>query len=172
MDWLNDPNAWVGLLTLTCSSSSSHRPHHFTRSRRKATKAQRMDACWPARRVCKRLLLFMSSADLRDAALSRVCPPVGTRSHLRFGGLFLIGKRPRDQQQSRERSRARLLETGESSFGCVITRQLIDIVFSLDSVDHAVVMAGVSSWSRHTSSPSRSCHGSGPSATSSTGTRR
>ena len=152
MDWLNDPNAWVGLLTLTVLEIVLGIDNIIFISilAGKLPKAQQAKG----RRVgllgafVTRLLLLMSIAWI--VRLTRPLfavfehPVSGRDLILLFGGLFLIGKATFEihNKLEGEDHGPDASKRAKASFGAVITQiMLIDIVFSLDSVITAVGMA-------------------------------
>jgi predicted tellurium resistance membrane protein TerC len=152
VDWLNDPNAWVGLLTLTVLEIVLGIDNIIFISilAGKLPKAQQARG----RRVGllgafgTRLLLLMSIAwivRLTRPLFSVFAHPVSGRDLiLLFGGLFLIGKATFEIHNKLEGDEhgPDASKRAKASFGAVITQiMLIDIVFSLDSVITAVGMA-------------------------------
>jgi predicted tellurium resistance membrane protein TerC len=152
VDWLNDPNAWVGLLTLTVLEIVLGIDNIIFISilAGKLPKAQQAKG----RRVGllgafgTRLLLLMSIAWI--VRLTRPLFTVfahavsGRDLILLFGGLFLIGKATFEihNKLEGEDHGPDASKRAKASFGAVITQiMLIDIVFSLDSVITAVGMA-------------------------------
>ena len=152
MDWLNDPNAWVGLLTLTVLEIVLGIDNIIFISilAGKLPKAQQAKG----RRVgllgafVTRLLLLMSIAWIvrltRPLFVVFEHPVSGRDLILIFGGLFLIGKATFEihNKLEGEDHGPDASKRAKASFGAVITQiMLIDIVFSLDSVITAVGMA-------------------------------
>ena len=153
MDWLTDPNAWVGLLTLTVLEIVLGIDNIIFISilAGKLPRAQQAKG----RRVgllgafVTRLLLLMSIAwivrltrplfSVFDHAVS------GRDLILLFGGLFLIGKATfeiHNKLEGEEHGPESSKRRKGASFGAVILQiMLIDLVFSLDSVITAVGMA-------------------------------
>jgi predicted tellurium resistance membrane protein TerC len=149
MNWLTDPNVWLGLLTLTVleivlgvdnvifiSILSSKLPHE------KQAKARSFGL---AGAFCTRVLLLLSIA-----WLTRLTTPLfsvagleisGRSLILIIGGLFLIakatfeihGKLEGENEQSDPKAM-------QSLVGVIVQIAIIDIVFSLDSVITAVGM--------------------------------
>ena len=152
MDWLNDPNAWAGLLTLTVleivlgidniifiSILAGKLPKH------QQAKGRRVGLLGA---FGTRLLLLMSIAwivRLTRPLFTVFAHPVSGRDLiLLFGGLFLIGKATFEihNKLEGEEHGPDASKRAKASFGAVITQiMLIDIVFSLDSVITAVGMA-------------------------------
>jgi predicted tellurium resistance membrane protein TerC len=149
MDWITDPNVWLGLLTLTIleivlgvdniifiSILSSKLPPD------KQAKARSIGL---AGAFCTRVLLLLSIA-----WLSKLTTPLFTVAELDisgrsliliFGGLFLIGKATFEihgkLEGGDEHSAPKPMQ---SLVGVVAQIAIIDIVFSLDSVITAVGM--------------------------------
>ena len=159
MEWLSDPNAWIGLLTLTGLEivlgidniifisilSSKVRAEDQPRARRYGLLGA----------FFTRVLLLLSIAwivRLTTPLFTVLGIPISGRSLiLLFGGLFLIGKATYEihgklegEEDEGGASRVR------ASMGAVVTQiMLVDIVFSLDSVitavgmvDHVSIMIG------------------------------
>ncbi|MCB1042512.1 MAG: TerC family protein [Acidobacteria bacterium] len=149
MEWLSDPNAWIGLLTLTLleivlgidnivfiSIISEKLP------KPQQPKARQMGLL--AALGTRILLLFSLSW------LVRLTNPLfeimghgysGRDLILLLGGLFLIGKATHEIHTNLEGADGSKSERTASSFGAVIVQiMLLDIVFSLDSVITAVGM--------------------------------
>jgi predicted tellurium resistance membrane protein TerC len=152
VDWLTDPNAWVGLLTLTVLEIVLGIDNIIFISilAGKLPKAQQAKG----RRVGllgafgTRLLLLMSIAwivRLTQPLFSVFAHPVSGRDLiLLFGGLFLIGKATFEihNKLEGEEHGPDTARRATASFAAVIVQiMLIDIVFSLDSVITAVGMA-------------------------------
>jgi predicted tellurium resistance membrane protein TerC len=152
VDWLNDPNAWVGLLTLTVLEIVLGIDNIIFISilAGKLPKAQQAKG----RRVgllgafITRLLLLMSIAwivRLTRPLFSLFAHPVSGRDLILLaGGLFLIGKATFEihNKLEGEEHGPDASKRAKSSFGAVVVQiMLIDIVFSLDSVITAVGMA-------------------------------
>ena len=150
MDWLSDPNAWIGLLTLTLleivlgvdniifiSILAGKLPPE---QRSKARKLGLMGA------FVSRMLLLLSIA-----WIVRLTTPLfsvfgvdisGRGLILILGGLFLIGKATHeihDKLEGEEESSADRTKVA-SLAGVIAQIMVIDIVFSLDSVITAVGM--------------------------------
>jgi len=150
MDWLSDPNAWIGLLTLTVleivlgvdniifiSILAGKLPPE---QRSKARKLGLMGA------FVSRMLLLLSIA-----WIVRLTAPLFTVAGvdisgrgliLILGGLFLIGKATHeihDKLEGEEESAADRTKVA-SLAGVIAQIMVIDIVFSLDSVITAVGM--------------------------------
>jgi predicted tellurium resistance membrane protein TerC len=149
MEWLSDPNAWLGLLTLTALEivlgidniifisilSSKLRPDEQPRAR----KLGLMGA------FVTRVLLLLSIAwvvKLTTPLFTLFVPISGRSLILIIGGLFLIAKATYEihgklegEDEAQEGSKV------YPSMTAVVTQiMLIDIVFSLDSVITAVGM--------------------------------
>jgi predicted tellurium resistance membrane protein TerC len=150
MDWLSDPNAWIGLLTLTVleivlgvdniifiSILAGKLPPE---QRSKARKLGLMGA------FVSRILLLLSIA-----WIVRLTAPLFTVAGvdisgrgliLILGGLFLIGKATHeihDKLEGEEESAADRTKVA-SLAGVIAQIMVIDVVFSLDSVITAVGM--------------------------------
>ena len=150
MDWLTDPNAWIGLLTLTVleivlgvdniifiSILAGKLPQE---QRARARKLGLLGA------FCSRILLLLSIA-----WVVRLTTPLftvlgveisGRGLILILGGLFLIGKATHEIHDKLEGD-DELSETAKAarSLAAVVAQiMVIDIVFSLDSVITAVGM--------------------------------
>ena len=150
MDWLTDPNAWIGLLTLTVleivlgvdniifiSILAGKLPEH---ERAKARRLGLLGAFF------SRILLLLSIA-----WVVRLTAPLftvmgveisGRGLILILGGLFLIGKATHeihDKLEGDERAEAEK-KAARSLVAVVAQIMVIDIVFSLDSVITAVGM--------------------------------
>src|ERR671922_2595217 len=149
MDWLADPNAWIGLLTLTAleivlgidnvifiSILSGKLP---TAEQPKARRLGLLGAF-----VTRLLLLFSLAWIVR---LTRPLFDVfghgvsGRDLILLVGGLFLIGKATHEIHDKLEGEEGHVTAKLRSSLARVVVQiMLIDIVFSLDSVITAVGM--------------------------------
>jgi predicted tellurium resistance membrane protein TerC len=150
MDWFADPNAWIGLLTLTAleivlgvdniifiSILASKLPHH------EQGKARRLGLIGA---FVTRVLLLISIAWIvkLTAPLFSVMgfEVTGRGLILILGGLFLIGKATFEihgklEGEEHESTGARV----KSAMAAVVVQiMIIDIVFSLDSVITAVGM--------------------------------
>jgi predicted tellurium resistance membrane protein TerC len=152
VEWINDPNAWVGLLTLTVLEIVLGIDNIIFISilAGKLPKTQQAKG----RRVGllgafgTRLLLLMSIAwivRLTRPLFTVLAHPVSGRDLiLLFGGLFLIGKATFEIHNKLEGDDhgPEASKRARASFAAVVTQiMLIDIVFSLDSVITAVGMA-------------------------------
>ncbi len=150
MDWMNDPNAWIGLLTLTfleiilgidniifISILSSKLPAE------KQPRARRLGLLGA---FFTRVLLLLSIAwivKLTRPLFTVFSLPISGRSLILIvGGLFLIGKATYEihgklEGENDEGGAMRVLP----SLGAVVAQiMVVDIVFSLDSVITAVGM--------------------------------
>jgi predicted tellurium resistance membrane protein TerC len=150
MDWLGDPNAWIGLLTLTLleivlgidniifiSILSSKLP---VDQQPKARKLGLVGA------FISRVLLILSIA-----WIVRLTRPLFTLAGIEFsgrslilliGGLFLIGKATyeiHDKLEGEKETKA-AKRVAQSMTAVVTQIMLVDIIFSLDSVITAVGM--------------------------------
>jgi len=159
MEWLSDPNAWIGLLTLTGLEivlgidniifisilSSKVRAEDQPRARRYGLLGA----------FFTRVLLLLSIAwivRLTTPLFTVLGVPISGRSLiLLVGGLFLIGKATYEIHGKLEGEEDEGgAKTVAASMGAVITQiMLVDIVFSLDSVitavgmvDHVSIMIG------------------------------
>ena len=152
MDWLNDPNAWLSLLTLTLleivlgvdniifiSVLSGKLP---LEQQGRARSVGLMLA------LVTRIMLLCSIFFLtKMTAVLFVMPLVGHGVSgkdlvLILGGLFLIWKSTHEIHGSLEGEDHEVSSKVRATFGSVVTQIiLIDIVFSLDSVITAVGMA-------------------------------
>ena len=152
MEWLNDPNAWVGLLTLTVLEIVLGIDNIIFISilAGKLPKSQQAKG----RRVGllgafgTRVILLMSIAwivRLTRPLFSLFAHPVSGRDLILLGGgLFLIGKATFEihNKLEGEEHGTDASKRAKASFGAVIVQiMLIDMVFSLDSVITAVGMA-------------------------------
>jgi predicted tellurium resistance membrane protein TerC len=149
MNWLTDPNVWLGLLTLTVleivlgvdnvifiSILSSKLPHD------KQAKARSFGL---AGAFCTRVLLLLSIA-----WLTRLTEPLfrvagleisGRSLILIIGGLFLIAKATFEIHGKLEGENEQAdPKAMQSLIGVIVQIAIIDIVFSLDSVITAVGM--------------------------------
>ena len=151
MDWLNDPNAWVGLLTLTVLEIVLGIDNIIFISilAGKLPKAKQARA----RRVGllgafgTRLILLMSIAwivrltqPLFSVFATRCRDAISSCCSAAFSHREGDVRDP--QTSSREKTRPDASKRAKASFGAVITQiMLIDIVFSLDSVITACGMA-------------------------------
>jgi len=149
MDWISDPQAWLGLLTLTAleivlgidniifiSILSSKLPKH---DQPKARQFGLMGA------FVTRILLLLSIA-----WIVKLTTPLfsigqfdfsGRALILLFGGLFLIGKATYEIHGKLEGAEhEQKTGAGQKLMAVVVQIMLVDIVFSLDSVITAVGM--------------------------------
>jgi predicted tellurium resistance membrane protein TerC len=152
MDWLNDPNAWLSLVTLTLleivlgvdniifiSVLSGKLP---------AQQQGRARTVGLMLALITRILLLCSIFLLTKMTTPLFIMPVvghgvsGKDLVLILGGLFLIWKSTHEIHGSLEGEEHELSSKVGAAFGAVVTQIiLIDIVFSLDSVITAVGMA-------------------------------
>jgi len=150
MDWLNDPNAWIGLLTLTALEivlgidniifisilSSKLPPASQPRARRLGLLGA----------FFTRILLLLSIAwivKLTRPLFTVFSLPISGRSLILIvGGLFLIGKSTYEihGKLEGEEGESGTGRAGPSLFAVVAQIMVVDIVFSLDSVITAVGM--------------------------------
>lgn len=150
MEWLNDPQAWIALLTLTAleivlgidniifiSILAGKLPEHQQKTGRQIGLILAM--------VTRVLLLFSL------AWLTRLTTPIfhvfehgvsGRDLILIIGGLFLLAKSTIEIHEKLEGEEGEASARVKASFTSVIIQiMLLDIVFSLDSVITAVGMA-------------------------------
>jgi predicted tellurium resistance membrane protein TerC len=151
MDWLTDPQAWLGLFTLTIleivlgidniifiSILCGKLPQH------QQAKARRLGLGLAM--VMRILLLLSISWVVRLTAPLFTVPIVGQELSgrdlvLLVGGLFLLGKSTMEIHDKLEGAEGQASVAGGPSFANVLTQiMLLDIVFSLDSVITAVGM--------------------------------
>ena len=150
MSWFSDPNAWLGLLTLTAleivlgidniifiSILAGKLPRGAAGSRAKARVGRRVRDAGVAAPVDR------VDRPAHDTVVRRVrasTSPGATSSSL-LGGLFLIAKATHEIHGKLEGEEGRCDREAASSLGRVVVQiMLIDIVFSLDSVITAVGM--------------------------------
>lgn len=156
MDWIANPDLWIGLLTLTVleivlgidniifiSILAGKLPAH------QQTRARHLGL---GLALITRLLLLLSlswivglTAPLFELPLPFLAPDVRTVSGrdlvLLAGGLFLIAKSTREIHERLEGAEDHGSDRAAVSFGGVIVQiLLLDVVFSLDSVITAVGM--------------------------------
>ena len=152
MEWFSDPNAWIGLLTLTVleivlgidniifiSILAGRLP------REQQPKARKLGL---AGAFVSRLLLLFSIAwivRLTQPLFEVVGHPVSGRDLILFvGGLFLIGKATHEIHNKLEGEEHgagdKAAAVGATMSRVILQIMLIDIVFSLDSVITAVGM--------------------------------
>lgn len=152
MDWLNDPNAWLSLLTLTMLEivlgvdniifisvlSGKLPPEQQGRARTTGLMLA----------LITRILLLCSIFLLTKMTTPLFVMPVvnhgvsGKDLVLILGGLFLIWKSTHEIHGSLEGEDHEVSSKVRATFGSVVSQIiLIDIVFSLDSVITAVGMA-------------------------------
>ena len=150
MDWLNDPNAWIGLLTLTALEivlgidniifisilSSKLPPQEQPRARKLGLLGA----------FLTRVLLLLSIAwivKLTKPLFTVFTLPISGRSLILIvGGLFLIGKATYEihGKLEGEEDEMQTRRVGPSLIAVVAQIMVVDIVFSLDSVITAVGM--------------------------------
>jgi predicted tellurium resistance membrane protein TerC len=150
MDWLNDPNAWIGLFTLTALEivlgidniifisilSSKLRPEQQPKARRLGLLGA----------FFTRVLLLLSIAwivKLTRPLFTVFTLPISGRSLILIvGGLFLIGKATYEihGKLEGEEDEMKTRRLGPSLVAVVAQIMVVDIVFSLDSVITAVGM--------------------------------
>jgi predicted tellurium resistance membrane protein TerC len=149
MDWITQPEAWVGLLTLTVLEIVLGIDNIIFIS----ILAGKLPAPQQARARRLGLLGAMITRILLLASLAwviRLTHPLFTAFGKAFsgrdlilfaGGLFLMAKATREIHESLEGDAGRSSARTARSFGAVVTQiALLDIVFSLDSVITAVGM--------------------------------
>ncbi len=149
MDWITNPEIWIGLITLTLlevvlgidnvvfiSILASKLPTHQQRRARQVGLALAM--------ITRILLLFFISVIIRLTApiFSVLGREISGRDLiLMIGGLFLIAKATHEIHDRLEGHEGRGDTKVRATFGAVVTQiMLLDIVFSLDSVITAVGM--------------------------------
>jgi predicted tellurium resistance membrane protein TerC len=152
VDWLTDPNAWVGLLTLTVLEVVLGIDNIIFISilagklpKNQQARARRLGLLGA---FGTRILLLMSIAwivRLTRPLFALFAHPVSGRDLILLGGgLFLIGKATFEihNKLEGEEHEADASKRTKTSFAAVIVQiMLIDMVFSLDSVITAVGMA-------------------------------
>jgi predicted tellurium resistance membrane protein TerC len=149
MNWLTDPNAWLGLLTLTALEIVLGVDNiifiSILSSKLPAAKQPKARSIGLAGAFCTRVLLLLSIA-----WLSRLTTPLfrvagldisGRSLILIVGGLFLIAKATFEihgkLEGEHEHSEPKAMQ---SLPGVIVQIAILDIVFSLDSVITAVGM--------------------------------
>ena len=159
MDWLADPNAWIGLLTLTALEIVLGIDNiifiSILSSRLAAPEQPRARQLGLMGAFGTRVLLLLSIAwvvKLTTPLFSVGSLPVSGRSLiLIIGGLFLIAKATFEIHSKLEGDEhgGDVLRSKPKLLGVVIQIMIIDIVFSLDSVitavgmvDHVSIMIG------------------------------
>ena len=149
MDWLNDPQAWIALLTLTSLEIVlgidniifiSILAGKLPGEQQKKARVLGLLAA-----MVSRLLLLLSLTWIMrlTAPLFRVAGQEisGRDLILLIGGLFLIAKATHEIHNKLEGAEGEASTKVKSSFAAVIVQiMLVDIVFSLDSVITAVGM--------------------------------
>jgi predicted tellurium resistance membrane protein TerC len=149
MDWITDPNAWLGLLTLTALEIVLGIDNiifiSILAGKLPAEQQPRARRLGLLGAFVSRLLLLLSIAWI--VRLTRPLFEVfghgvsGRDLILLVGGLFLIGKATREIHEKLEGEEGHVTAKLRSSLGRVVVQiMLIDIVFSLDSVITAVGM--------------------------------
>src|SRR4051812_30384845 len=149
MDWLSDPQIWLGLLTLTTLEivlGIDNVVFISILAERLPKQSQRKARLWGlALAMIMRVLLLLSLSWIMG--LTRPLVTVGTVDIsgraviLMGGGLFLLAKSTREIHHSLEESGDGAPTTKRISFSSVLIQiVLLDIVFSLDSVITAVGM--------------------------------
>ena len=150
MEWLSDPQAWIGLLTLTVLEIVLGIDNvvfiSILAGKLPPAEHQRARTVGLTLAMGTRILLLLSIT-----AIMRLTRPLfalaghpfsGRDLILLVGGLFLLWKSTREIHDSLDGEEGRQNTTGRASFGGVIVQiALLDIVFSLDSVITAVGMA-------------------------------
>ena len=149
MDWITQPEAWVGLLTLTLleivlgidniifiSILAGKLPEH------QQARARRLGLMGA---MVTRILLLASLAwviRLTHPLFTVLGKDISGRDIILIaGGLFLLAKATHEIHESLEGDAGRANTKTARSFGAVVTQiALLDIVFSLDSVITAVGM--------------------------------
>ena len=149
MNWLTDPNVWLGLLTLTVLEIVLGVDNvifiSILSSKLPAEKQGKARSIGLAGAFCTRVLLLLSIA-----WLSRLTAPLFTVAGLDVsgrslilivGGLFLIAKATFEIHGKLEGEHETSdLKARQSLIGVIMQIAIIDIVFSLDSVITAVGM--------------------------------
>jgi predicted tellurium resistance membrane protein TerC len=149
MDWITDPNAWLGLLTLTALEIVLGIDNiifiSILAGKLPAEQQPRARRLGLLGAFVSRLLLLLSIAWI--VRLTRPLFEVfghgvsGRDLILLVGGLFLIGKATREIHEKLEGEEGHVTAKLRSSLGRVVVQiMLIDIIFSLDSVITAVGM--------------------------------
>lgn len=149
MDWIFDPQAWIGLLTLTAleivlgidniifiSILAGKLPKNLQQRARTSGLALAMGT---------RILLLLSLSwviGLTTPLFSLIGHDVSGRDLvLLLGGLFLLGKSTHEIHGALEGTESHLEVPNKASFASILIQiALLDIVFSLDSVITAVGM--------------------------------
>lgn len=149
MDWLTDPQIWLGLLTLTALEivlGIDNIIFISILSERLPGSSQRKARLWGlALAMVMRVLLLLSLSWVmgltRPLFILRGFDISGRALILILGGLFLLAKSTREIHHNLESSGDAAPRTKRVSFsGVLIQIVLLDIVFSLDSVITAVGM--------------------------------
>ena len=156
MDWLSNPQAWIGLLTLTALEIVLGIDNiifiSIIAGKLPASAQNRARQVGLALAMLMRILLLMSLSwimGLTRPLLSFAGLEVTGRALILIaGGLFLIAKSTREIHNKLEDDNEHGSVRAAPSFGSVIVQiLLLDIIFSLDSVitavgmvDHIVVM--------------------------------
>jgi predicted tellurium resistance membrane protein TerC len=151
MDWLNDPSAWIGLVTLTVMEIVLGIDNivfiSILAGKLPESQQDKARTLGLALAMITRIMLLLSLS-----WVMRLTTPLfnvgelgisGRDLILILGGLFLVGKATREIHHKLEGD-DRTEVKGHPSFQSVIVQiLLLDIVFSLDSVITAVVAVGV-----------------------------
>jgi len=149
MDWLMDPRAWVGLLTLTTLEVVLGIDNIVFISilvgKLPPAQQQRARTIGLTLAMGMRILLLLSLSwviGLTEPLFSLFGHGVSGRDLvLLFGGLFLLGKATHEIHGALEGAGHRRAAQGTASFASILIQiTLLDIVFSLDSVITAVGM--------------------------------
>lgn len=149
MDWLSDPQIWLGLLTLTTLEivlGIDNIVFISILSAKLPAPAERKARFWGlALAMIMRVLLLLSLSWIMG--LTRPLLTLGSYQLsgraliLAGGGLFLIAKSTREIHHNLEETAPRHLAAKRISFASVLIQiVLLDLVFSLDSVITAVGM--------------------------------
>lgn len=150
MDWLNDPNAWIGLLTLTALEIVLGIDNiifiSILSSKLSAQEQPRARRFGLLGAFVTRILLLLSIAwivKLTRPLFTVLSVAISGRSLILIvGGLFLIGKATYEihGKLEGEENEVEGKRVGPSLMAVVLQIMVVDIVFSLDSVITAVGM--------------------------------
>ena len=149
MDWVTDPQIWLGLLTLTALEivlGIDNIVFISILSERLPAKSQRKARLWGlALAMVMRVLLLLSLSwmmGLTRPLFTFLNFGISGRALILIaGGLFLLGKSTREIHHSLEVASDAPARTRKVSFSSILIQiVLLDIVFSLDSVITAVGM--------------------------------